>query len=197
MPLQHFPHFSDFPTQGQKTKIQPKNTKDRRKRLPMSTICHTRKCSHAHPELSYQQHAKKARQNTHRQKNTFPPPRALAISPTSAIFLPRVKRQRFNQKTQKTVARACRCLPFVTRESVPTRTLNYHTNNTPQKHDKTHTDRKTPSLHLAHSLAISPTQANFLPRVKRQDSTKKHKRPSQALADVYHLSHAKVFPRAP
>ena len=43
------------------------------------------------------------------------PPRALAISPTHAIFLPRVKRQRFNQQTQKTVASACRSLPFVTR----------------------------------------------------------------------------------
>ena len=59
MPLQHFPHSSDFSTQGQKTKIQPKNTKDRRKRLPMSTICHTRKSSHAHPE-----------QPTTRQKST-------------------------------------------------------------------------------------------------------------------------------
>ena len=111
---------------GSKDKIQPKNTKDRRKRLPMSTICHTRKCSHAHPELSYQQHATKARQNTHRQKNTFPPPRALARHlPHSSEFSTQGQKTRFNQKTQKTVASACRCLPFVTRESVPTRTLNY------------------------------------------------------------------------
>ena len=142
MPLQHFPHFSDFSTQGQNTKIQPKNTKDRRKRLPMSTICHTRKCSHAHPE-----------QPTTRQKSTtkhtptekhLPSTSRTRHLPHSSDFSTQGQKTRFNQKTRKAVASACRCLPFVTRSSVPTRTLNYQ-QQAKKARQNTHR-QKTPSV---------------------------------------------------
>ncbi|CAM9741859.1 unnamed protein product, partial [Ascophyllum nodosum] len=65
------PTSAIFLPRVKRQRFNQKRQKTVARRLPMSTICHTRKCSHAHPELSYQQHATKARQNTHRQKNTF------------------------------------------------------------------------------------------------------------------------------
>ena len=48
-----------------------------------------------------------------------------------------------------------------------------------------------PINYLAHSPS-PPLKRFFYPGSKDKDSTKKQKRPSQALADLFHLSHAKV-----